>query len=187
MSTIKEIVLFTAQGVQDEEFIYPYYRLQELENIRLSVVLSDIDRKHNVPTGKYGVPIRFHYRSDNYYKLKEKFIISDENDIIGVVIPGGWQAPEIMRLDPFITDTVQACSKSNLLVAAICHGPQVMISAGIVNGRTISGYKGIQHDIENAGGKYVDNSVVIDKNFITANHYNKNAEWMKAVINYAEK
>ena len=71
------------------------------------------------------------------------------------------------------------------LVAAICHGPWIMISAKICKGRKMTAFWSIEEDIKNSGADYQHKvPVVIDDNFITSPHYNNNGEFMKAIVNY---
>ena len=72
----------------------------------------------------------------------------------------------------------------NKLVAAICHGPWVCISARILKDRNVTGYMSIKDDIINSGATYVDDAVVIDGNLITSPHYKNNGDFMKAVVTY---
>ena len=71
------------------------------------------------------------------------------------------------------------------LIAAICHGPWILISAGITKGRKMTAYWSIEADVRNSGADYQHKvPVVIDGNLITSPHYNNNGDFMKAVINY---
>ena len=71
------------------------------------------------------------------------------------------------------------------LIAAICHGPWILISAGITNGRKMTGFWSIEADIRNSGAIYHHKvPIVEDGNLITSPHYNNNGEFMKAVVSY---
>ena len=84
-----------------------------------------------------------------------------------LVIPGG-HAPDRMRLRHAMVDLARDMTQAERPVAAICHGPQVLISAGILNGRTVTCWPSIAIDVKNAGGHYVDRPVVVDANLITS-------------------
>lgn len=84
-----------------------------------------------------------------------------------VVIPGG-HAPERMRLRHAMVDLVRDAVAAGRPVAAICHGPQLLISADVVRGRTLTCWPSIAIDVTNAGGLYVDRPVVEDGNLITS-------------------
>jgi len=84
-----------------------------------------------------------------------------------VVIPGG-HAPDRMRLRHAMVDLVRDAMAAGKPVAAICHGPQLLISAGVLRGRTLTCWPSIAVDVTNAGGLYVDRPVVEDGNLITS-------------------
>lgn len=84
-----------------------------------------------------------------------------------LVIPGGG-APENLRIDDQAVSFTRAFMASGKPVAAICHGPQLLISAKALDGRTLTSVNKIRDDITNAGGKYVDQDLVEDQNLITS-------------------
>jgi protease I len=84
-----------------------------------------------------------------------------------VILPGG-QAPEILRLDPAVLAFVRALDDRRATIAAVCHGPQILISADRLRGRRATCYKGIRDDVRLAGALYEDAPVVVDGNLITA-------------------
>lgn len=87
-----------------------------------------------------------------------------------------------MRIRKEVLRFVKQMHGTNKLVAAICHGPWICISAGIVKGKRATGYISIADDIRNAGATYAEENVVIDGNLVTAPHYRNNGDFMKAVI-----
>ena len=166
----KKCVIITAPGFQDEEVIYPYYRLME-EGHSVEVATKD----GAVVYGKYGVPARATMATTD---LKS-------NNFDCVVLPGGFEAPDRVRLLPEVQGFVREMDQQKKLVAAICHGPWIMISAEICKGRKMTAFWSIEADMKNAGADYQHKvPVVIDGNFITSPHYNNNGDFMKAVINY---
>ena len=84
-----------------------------------------------------------------------------------IVIPGG-HAPDRMRMRHAMVDLAREAMEAGKLVAAICHGPQVLISANVLRGRTLTCWPSIAIDVKNAGGLYVDKPVVEDGNLITS-------------------
>lgn len=88
-------------------------------------------------------------------------------DVDAVVIPGGF-APDKMRLRHAMVDLVRDCMAAGKPVAAICHGPSVLINANVLKGRTLTCWPSIAVDVKNAGGRYVDRPVVEDGNLITS-------------------
>ena len=163
-------VIITGPGFQDEEVIYPYYRLLE-EGYKTDIATKD----GAVVYGKYGVPAR------------ATMSVSDLNvdNFDMVILPGGFEAPDRVRLLPEVQEFVRKMDEQKKLVAAICHGPWIMISAGITKGRKMTAFWSIEADMINSGADYQHKvPVVIDENFITSPHYNNNGDFMKAVVNY---
>ena len=89
------------------------------------------------------------------------------DDFDAIIVPGGW-APERMRMRHAMVDLVRDAFALGKTVAAIGHGPQMLISANVVRDRTITCWSSIAIDIKNAGGLYVDQPVVEDRNLITS-------------------
>ena len=88
-------------------------------------------------------------------------------DFDALVIPGGY-APDKMRMRHAMVDLARDAMDANKPVAAICHGPQLLISADTLRGRTLTCWPSIAVDVKNAGGLYVDKPVVEDRNLITS-------------------
>ena len=84
-----------------------------------------------------------------------------------LILPGG-QAPEVLRLEPSVLSFVKAFDDRHSTLAAICHGPQILISADRLKGRRVTCYKGIRDDVKLAGALYEDLPVVVDGNLITS-------------------
>lgn len=168
----KRAVIITAQGFQDEEFVYPYYRLLEAG---FSV---DVATKDKVTVfGKFGIPARPTVSTDE---------LKTENYEL-VLLPGGFEAPDRVRLLPEVLEFIRQMDQQKKLIAAICHGPWILISAGITKGRRMTAYWSIEADIRNSGADYQHKvPVVIDGNLITSPHYNNNGDFMKAVVAYFE-
>jgi protease I len=88
----------------------------------------------------------------------------------GLLIPGGLFNPDTLRRNPKALDFARAFFAAGKPVGAICHGPQVLISAGLVKGRTMTGFEAIQIDLENAGAMVRDEPVVVDNGLVTSRH-----------------
>lgn len=109
-------------------------------------------------------------------------------DYCTVLIPGGAWNPIIMRTDQQILQFVKGAHRANKLIAAVCHGPQVLISAGLVKGREVTGVGDIREDLANAGGRVVtDRPVVVDGNLLTSRDPNDLAEFSQAIEDYLKK
>lgn len=86
----------------------------------------------------------------------------------GLVLPGGQMNPDVLRMNQTAVELVRAFVDSGKPVAAICHGPWLLVEAGVVEGRTVTGWPSIRADLRNAGAEVVDREVVVDGNLITS-------------------
>lgn len=90
------------------------------------------------------------------------------DDFDALVLPGGVMNPDKLRMEPDAVKFVQAFFKAGKPVAAICHGPQLLIEAGVVKGRKMTSYPSLKTDLKNAGAKWVDEEVVVDNGLVTS-------------------
>jgi len=134
------------------ELIYPNHRLKEER-----IITHIASMKTGLITGKHG------------YEINADVAFKDVNpaDYNILVISGG-KGPEKMRLDKDALEITRYFFKENKPVAAICHGPQVLVSAGVIKGRKATCWLGIRDDIIAAGALYEDREVVIDGNLISS-------------------
>jgi protease I len=133
----RKVILLTEDLYQDMELWVPYYRLRE-EGAEVTVVGSGSSRTF---TGKYGYPVEV--------DKDAKGIDISEYD--GVVIPGGY-APDVMRRYPEMVDIVREAHQKGKVIAAICHAGWMLVSAGILRGKKVTGFFAIKDDLVNAGG-----------------------------------
>lgn len=85
-----------------------------------------------------------------------------------LLLPGGVMNPDTLRMEPKAVDFVREFSQSGKPVASICHGPWMLVEAGVVKGKTIASWPSLKTDIKNAGGNWVDKEVATDGQFITS-------------------
>jgi protease I len=102
-------------------------------------------------------------------------------DFDAVIVPGGY-APDKMRLHQSMIDLIRKAHDLGKVVAAICHGPQLLISAEIVKGRRVTSWPSIALDLRNAGADWVDEPVVQDENLITSRKPADLPRFNKAII-----
>ncbi len=105
-------------------------------------------------------------------------------DYDALIIPGG-RAPEYIRLYDEVIDIVQHFDEEKKPIAAICHGPQVLIAAGIINGRECAAHKTVGPDIENAGGEWIDlelDEAHVEGNLVTAPAWSAHPAWLGAFL-----
>ena len=93
---------------------------------------------------------------------------ANEDDFDALVLPGGVINPDKLRRDRRVVEFVRSFFENNKLVASICHGPQVLIEADVVQGRTMTSFSSIKTDLINAGAEWVDGEVIQDENLITS-------------------
>lgn len=160
-------VIITGPGFQDEEVVYPYYRLQEAE-FHVDIATKDGATVH----GKYGVPARA--------TLATAALDTTATDLL--ILPGGFEAPDRVRLDENVLKFVRAMNDAGKVIGAICHGPWILISARILKGRRITAYQSIAEDVRNAGAEYVDAPIVEDGNLISSPHYRDNGIFMRTIL-----
>ncbi len=155
MAAKERIACLLADGFEDSEFKVPYMRLT-LEGMDVEIV-GDGERGEQLE-GKKGKETA----------LVDKTI--DEarpEDYVALFIPGG-NSPDVLRGDERFVKFVQAFEKLDRPIAAICHGPQLLLTAGLVKGRTLTAWKTVQGDLRYAGANVKDEAVVKDGNWITS-------------------
>jgi len=93
---------------------------------------------------------------------------ASSEDYDGLLLPGGVMNPDTLRQDVEVVDFVHEFFSQSKPVAAICHGPQLLIEADVVGGRRLTSYPSIRVDLENAGAQWVDEAVVVDEGLVTS-------------------
>lgn len=141
-------------GYEDSEFRYPYDALRRAGH---EVVVLGTEAGKKVE-GKQG---------------KDSAIVDgtvgdhDPASFDALVIPGGY-SPDHLRTDPDVVGLVRAIAEKGKLVGAICHGPQLLIEAGVVRGKTMTSWPSIKTDLQNAGARWVDEPMVRDGSLVTS-------------------
>jgi len=107
------------------------------------------------------------YNSDFTIAVERAVADVSVDDFDALLLPGG-RAPAALREIPGVVEFAKKFFETGKPVAAICHGPQVLVTAGVLEGRTCTAVGGIRGEIEGAGATYVDDAVVIDGNLITS-------------------
>jgi protease I len=92
----------------------------------------------------------------------------DVSEVDALVVPGGTVNADRIRVERAAQELVQAVDEAGKPLAVICHGPWLLVSAGLVEGRRLTSYASLADDIRNAGGTWVDEEVVVDGNLITS-------------------
>lgn len=174
-TTPKRGVIITAEAFEDEEVSYPVMRLHE-EGIEIDVATKGA----KLVVGRLGFPLELMVRY--YARAHVDALKLRVEDYDFVIIPGGFEAPDRVRQMPEVLDFVFEMHEQGKLVAAFCHGPWVLISAGLAKGRRMTGYAGIKDDIANAGATYLSQPMVRDGNLITGRHPRDIGALMKGIL-----
>lgn len=169
---MKKGIIISGNLAQDHEFIYPYYRLLE-EGFKLDVCLLE---------GKPVVGILGTAIPPNKEQLVKKIEEIKVADYDILVLPGGVKAMEKVRQNQNIIKFISDFNKKKKIIACICSGAQLLISAKIVKDRKIAGYYSMKDDLINAGAIYTDLPAVIDENIVTTAHYKDMGPWMAAAL-----
>ena len=146
---MEKILIFVENGFEDMELMYPYYRFQEA-GYEVNVVGPKANVAYN---GKHGLTIK----SD----LSPKDANIEE--YVAIMIPGGG-APDRMRINKGLVRLAKEAFQKDKVVATICHGPQLLIEADVLKGKKATCYVSVSTDLKNAGGIYLNKSVVVDGN-----------------------
>ncbi len=145
-------LILAADGFEDSELLVPMYRLLEEG---WEVVVAGPGR--GTISGKHG------YEVEAAIALREL----KSKDYDALVIPGG-KAPETVRLNTRALTVVREMMAAEKPVGSICHGAQVLVSAGVMTGRKATCYIGVRDDLKIAGADYLDAEVLVDGNLVTS-------------------
>jgi len=165
--TGKRVAIFVEEGFEDRELTGPLEGLRAA-GAAVSLVAPHAARQY---TGKRGQVVTSDVAAGSVKSA----------DFDALIIPGG-HAPERMRMRHAMVDLTRDMAAAGKPVAAICHGPQLLISAEVVRGRTVTCWPSIAIDVRNAGGLYVDRPVAQDGNIITSRKPDDVPQFTAAVI-----
>ncbi|MDX6269147.1 MAG: protease [Acidobacteriota bacterium] len=153
-SATKKVAILIENHVEDSEFLVPYNALQEA-GAEVTVLGSRVNEKYQ------GKQMKLSMAADR----TTTDALAEEFD--AVIIPGG-MAPDRMRTNMKTVRFVQDAVERGKLVAAVCHGPQVLIEGDLLQGKRATGFRAIRKDMQNAGANYEDTAVVSDGNLVTS-------------------
>jgi protease I len=148
-----KILIIATDGFEDSELLEPMRRLTELG---AEVTLASIEKRE--------------IKGDNGATAMPNAEIADvdSKDFDGLLLPGGTKNPDALRMVEQVVYTVRKFADAGKPVAAICHGPWLLVEADIIRGRTVTGWPSIRTDLRNAGASVVDKEVVVDGNIVTS-------------------
>lgn len=178
MSAKFRIVIITGPGFQDHDVVYTYYRSREDGHE------VEICTKSGEPVvGKYGVTVPMDKRS----KPNISFDDLDVGKFDIVILTGGHEAPDRVRQDDRVKRFVRSMADAGKVVAGLCHGPWIMISAGVMQGKKACAYVGLRDDMVNSGAEVIDADVVVDGNIITCSYYAECGKFMRETFAAASR
>jgi len=164
-------LIVSADHFEDSELLVSYYRLLE------AGIEVDIASMHRGKiNGKHG------------YQVEASKALKDVNpdDYALLVLPGG-KAPADIRKEKTALHIAQAFFAHNKPVAAICHGPQILITAGLMRGRSATCYHSVEQEMRDAGALYQDSEVVVDGNLVTSRKPSDLPAFMRETIKLLNK
>jgi archaeal arginyl aminopeptidase len=164
-------LIISADNFEDTELLVPYYRLKE-EGV--DVDIASIQK--GTIKGKHG------YEVQANKALKE--VNPDDYSIL--ILPGG-KAPETVRKDKNAVEIAKHFFQKNKPVSAICHGPQTLITAGLMKGRHATSYKSVAQEMKDSGALYEDKEVVVDGNLITSRQPSDLPAFMREIMKVLRK
>ncbi|MDY0131319.1 MAG: type 1 glutamine amidotransferase domain-containing protein [Desulforegulaceae bacterium] len=165
--TGKKSIIFVEEQFNDQEFWYPYYRLLEAGS---DVVICGSGRT-SVFTGKAGTQVTADTDAST--------LNASDYDLL--IIPGGF-APDFMRRSKEMVSFVSEMNLKNKIIASICHGGWMLVSAKILKNKKATSFFAIKDDMVNAGANWVDESVVVDSNLITSRTPDDLPAFMRTII-----
>lgn len=166
------LLMFVDDVYEDLELWYPKLRLAEA-GAHVTVAAPEMGRKYH---GKHGYPCA----------ADAAIIDMEAADFHGVVVPGGFM-PDKLRRDPKVLSLVRDFAAAQKLVAAICHGGWIPISAGVYRGVRVTGSRGIKDDLVNAGALWEDAPVVVDRHFVSSRKPDDLPEFCRGILKVLTK
>ncbi|HWR77671.1 MAG TPA: type 1 glutamine amidotransferase domain-containing protein [Thiobacillus sp.] len=159
-------LIISADHFEDCELLFPFYRLKEegLEVDIASIARGKINGKHG-----YEVAVDRALRD------------VDPNAYDILILPGG-KAPATLRKEPAAVGIAQDFMRSNKPVAAICHGPQILITAGVMQGRRATCYRSVAEELQASGALYEDKEVVVDGKLVTSRQPSDLPAFMREIV-----
>jgi protease I len=181
MSAGKKILIITGDAGESFEILYASHRLREANYIpviaapsikRMNLVMHDFEPGWDTYVERMGYIIESDISFDD--------VVVDEYD--AVLIPGG-RAPEYLRNDERVIKIVRQFHKSDKYIFAICHGVQILVTAGLVDKRNIACYEHVKFEVEACGGVYITpDEAVKDGKIVTGKTWQSHPEFYKIVF-----
>ena len=177
----KKILMLVGDYVEDYEVMVPFQALLMVGHT-VHAVCPDKKAGDKVRTAVHDFEGDQTYseKPGHNFALNATFNEIKPEDYDALVVPGG-RAPEYIRLNEKVLDIVRYFAKANKPIAAICHAAQVLVAAGVVEGRTCSAYPAVGPDVKRAGGEYINipvDKAHVDGNLVTAPAWPAHPDWL---------
>jgi protease I len=155
--TGKKIAILTENGFEEVELTGPKKALEDA-GAKAEIVSAQKQKVKAWDTDHWSIEL----------PVNVDLTDADINDYDALMIPGGVINPDKMRINPEYVEFAKKFMESGKPVAAICHGPQLLIETGLVKGRKLTSYPSLQTDLKNAGAIWLDKEVVTDHGLVTS-------------------
>jgi len=153
----KRVAILATTGFEQAELLEPRKALED-QGAKTQVISPQKDKIKGWNEKDWGQEVKVDLPLES----------ANANDFDALLLPGGVMNPDKLRMEPRAVEFVRQFFAARKPVAAICHGPWMLVEAGAVRGRTVTSWPSLQTDIRNAGGKWVDQEVVVDEGLVTS-------------------
>jgi len=153
----KKVAILATNGFEKSELFEPLKALKN-EGATVHVVSNKEGEIKSWDKGNWGETVKVDKLVNN----------TNESDYDALVLPGGVINPDHLRINEDALQFIRSFFESGKPVAAICHAPWLLISAGVINNREVTSYKTIKEDVINAGANWIDKEVVVDNGLVTS-------------------
>lgn len=153
----RKIAILTENGFEEVELTSPKKALEDA-GAHVDIISPQKDKVKAMKDHEWSIEV----------PVDKHISQAKADDYDGLMLPGGVLNPDKLRTDSESIAFIKSFFDAGKPVAAICHGPQSLITAGVVNGREMTSYPSIQIDLENAGALWIDRAVVVDQGLVTS-------------------
>jgi protease I len=171
------VAILATDGVEDAELRDPR---EALKNAGAQVTLI-APRKDKIQSFQ-------HFDKKDQFSVDNSLADADPKQFDAALLPGGALNADTLRIEPHAQEFVREMDRAGKPIAVICHAPWLLVSAGLAKGRTLTSYHTIQDDVQNAGGKWQDEQVVRDRNWVSSRQPSDIPAFNQAMLElFAEK
>lgn len=153
------IAVLATHGFEHSELTKPVQTLRD-HGATVHIIAPEKDPIKGWADGNWADPVQVEHTIEQ--------ALPRANEYDALLIPGGVMSPDTLRMREDATRFVREFFKAGKPVAAICHGPQILIDSGVIEGRTLTSYPSIKNDLKNAGARWTDQEVVVDQGLVTS-------------------